>query len=138
MVSYWSGTWHDSGRRATHHAIMPRGCHIAATTSVNPESLDIEHHTWHLLQDPKIFPVLTDLTNCGTQYTANFAQPLYEIAAQLLKTTGGSLDTGFDHEVDVRAGGNLEATENEYSKEGPAALSIRSLFFNLRGMAAVI
>jgi hypothetical protein len=75
---------------------------VTAGTSPCDSNADaINHHTRDLLSDVQRFPVLPDLTTCGSRYNDSFAQPLHALAASLLMTTDTcrELDTKFDKHV---------------------------------------
>jgi len=84
-----------------------------------------DHPAWDLLRQPKDFPILCDLTECGTQYTRTqyttmFAEPLHKLAAQLLETTDSCqpFDWKFDQSVDKTAKSILKETKKRFSDEG--------------------
>lgn len=88
--------------------VMRRRLRELATAGISPcdsEEDAITHHTRDLLNDIQRFPVLHDLTTCGSKYDDAFAQPLHALAARLLMTTGTcqELDTNFDKHVDETA-----------------------------------
>jgi hypothetical protein len=75
------------------------------TSPCDSDAYTISHHTRDLLDDVKRFPVLHDLTTCGSEYTDAFAKPLHDLAASLLMTTDScqELDARFDEHVDKAA-----------------------------------
>jgi hypothetical protein len=84
---------------------------VAAGTPPGSSNADvISHHTRALLNDKREFPVLYDLIKCDKQYNQNFAQPLHDLAAELLMTTDSckQLDAEFDKHVDDAADSILD------------------------------
>jgi hypothetical protein len=103
---------------------------ISPDMPFDTDALSPSQHAWDLMRDPKLFPVLDDLSRRGERYTTRFVGPLHVLAAQLLRTDTAKLDTEFDARVDERAKKiqsicevAVETVERHPGNETPAAAS---------------
>jgi hypothetical protein len=89
---------------------------LTATDASFDPDLASSHGAWDLLNDVKKFPVLDDFTRCGPKYSAQFREPLNEVAALLLHAPQPHLDgAAFDRSVEDLAAKVKSAVLNRAS-----------------------